>query len=91
MPSRLAFTGTLLACLSVLVGSVHAQTTLTGGRKLAFKVNASAYFGWFVPSHFDAAQEVRSLRGTLDGEVQRVETPRLSIAGSCAGAWRCAK
>jgi len=41
MRTRLAFPSTLLACLSVLVGSVHAQTTLTGGRKLAFKVNAS--------------------------------------------------
>lgn len=29
MRSRLAFTGTLLAYLSVLVGSVHAQTTAT--------------------------------------------------------------
>jgi cysteine-rich repeat protein len=40
MRSRSASVGTLVACLA-LVGSVQAQTTLTGGRKLAFKVNAS--------------------------------------------------
>ncbi len=39
MRSRLAFGG-MLACLSLLAASVHAQTTLTGGRTLTMKVKA---------------------------------------------------
>jgi cysteine-rich repeat protein len=40
MRARVTLGSTLLGCLALLVASASAQTTLTGGRKLAFKVKA---------------------------------------------------